>query len=113
MTTPSRSGSLPEADLAAGLAAALVSVLGPVTVDGLIRLSGGASRETWRFDAVAADGTRHRLILRRDPPGRPSRPGGMTLEATAIRAAGDAGLRVPAVLLDDESPSPWRRPESS
>ena len=97
----------PPDDLAAALAAALAGELGPVTVDDLTRLSGGASRETWRFDAVAADGTRQELILRRDPPGRPSRPGGMTLEAVAIRAADDAGLRVPTVVLHGESPSPW------
>ena len=38
----------------------------PVNVDGLRRLSGGASRETWSFDAVAADGTRHGMVLRRE-----------------------------------------------
>ena len=40
----------------------------PVAVDGLARIPGGASRETYRFDATAA-GTVHRLILRRDPGG--------------------------------------------
>jgi aminoglycoside phosphotransferase (APT) family kinase protein len=39
------------------------------TVDGLRRLSGGASRETWSFDAVADGGVRLPLVLRRDPPG--------------------------------------------
>ena len=92
---------------AAELAASLAARLGPVTVDGLTRLSGGASRETWRLDAIEPDGTRHPLILRRDPPGRPSRPGGMTLEALSIRAATMAGLRVPEVLVHSEAPSPW------
>ena len=92
---------------AADLAASLAARLGPVTVEGLARLSGGASRETWRLDAIEDDGTRHPLILRRDPPGRPSRPGGMTLEALSIRAATTAGLRVPEVLVHSESPSPW------
>jgi aminoglycoside phosphotransferase (APT) family kinase protein len=36
-------------------------------VEGLVRLSGGASRETWSFDVVTADGRRVPLILKRDP----------------------------------------------
>ncbi|MDB5433467.1 MAG: phosphotransferase family protein [Caulobacter sp.] len=40
----------------------------PVIVEGLSRIPGGASRETYRFDAVV-DGARRGLILRRDPPG--------------------------------------------
>jgi aminoglycoside phosphotransferase (APT) family kinase protein len=39
---------------------------GPVTVSGLSRIPGGASRETYRFDAEQ-DGVVHRLILRREP----------------------------------------------
>ena len=41
----------------------------PVTVEALTRIPGGASRETYAFDAVAADGARRGLILRRDPVG--------------------------------------------
>jgi aminoglycoside phosphotransferase (APT) family kinase protein len=83
---------------------ALAPALGAgVGVEGLRRLSGGASRETWQFDAVTADGIRHELVLRRDPPGRPSAPGGMALEARALRAAHCAGLPVPVVLVDDAS----------
>ena len=40
----------------------------PVAIEGLARISGGASRETYRFDAVTRSG-RKPLILRRDPPG--------------------------------------------
>jgi len=40
----------------------------PVEVEKLARISGGASRETYRFDAKLASGRRP-LILRRDPPG--------------------------------------------
>ena len=51
----------------AALAAAVSRHLGgDATVDGLRRLSGGASRETWAFDATH-DGTRLALVLRRDP----------------------------------------------
>jgi aminoglycoside phosphotransferase (APT) family kinase protein len=81
------------------LAAALVPLVGPVTIADLARMSGGASRETWSFDAVAADGTRTPLVLRRDPPGRPGEPGATAREAAAIRAAAAAGLAVPDVLL--------------
>jgi aminoglycoside phosphotransferase (APT) family kinase protein len=100
-------------DLAARLADALAPVLGDgVVIEGLERLSGGASRETWRFDAVAPAGagaggggegatTTTELILRRDPPQRLGAEGAMGREAQAIGAAGAAGLRVPAVLLAD------------
>jgi len=40
---------------------------GPSRIEQLVRLSGGASRETWSFDVVGADGSRRELILRRDP----------------------------------------------
>lgn len=70
---------------------------GAVRIEGLRRLTGGASRETWAFTADGRD-----LILRRDPPGRPGVPGSMALEANAIRAAGRAGLPVPEVIVDDD-----------
>jgi aminoglycoside phosphotransferase (APT) family kinase protein len=89
------------------LAAALREVLGTVTIEGLTRLSGGASRETWSFDAIDSRGSRTELVLRRDPPGRPSEPGAMSREARVIRAAGAAGLAVPEVLLSTEEPDLW------
>lgn len=71
------------------LAAALSDVVGaPVT--GLRRLSAGASRETWSFDAGG-----RALVLRRDPPEVP-RPREMALEAECLRAAAAAGVPVPA-----------------
>jgi aminoglycoside phosphotransferase (APT) family kinase protein len=39
----------------------------PVSIEGLRRFHGGAARETYRFDAVMAEGARG-LVLRRDPP---------------------------------------------
>lgn len=89
------------------LAAALRGILGPVTIAGLTRLSGGASRETWAFDAVSPDESRTELILRRDPPGRPSDPGAMSREALVIGQARAAGLAVPEVLLSTEEPDLW------
>ena len=54
-------------ELAQALAAALARELpAPLEIVGLERLTGGASRETWSFDAVDARGERHGLILRRD-----------------------------------------------
>lgn len=40
---------------------------GNVAVEALTRIPGGASRETYAFDAITADGARRGLILRRDP----------------------------------------------
>ncbi|MFA1541389.1 phosphotransferase family protein [Actinomadura monticuli] len=60
-------------------------------ITGLRRLSGGASRETWSFDA---DG--RALILRRDPPGFPD-PAAMGREAGLLASAAAAGVPVPAL----------------
>ena len=84
--------------------------LGPVAVEGVTRLSGGASRETWAFDAVSDDGSRSELILRRDPAGRPSEPGAMGREARAIAAARAARLAVPDVLAWTDEPGLWGTP---
>lgn len=51
------------------IARALEPAVGEVEVEGLRRLTGGASRETWAFDATDTKGVRHELILRRDFPG--------------------------------------------
>lgn len=40
-----------------------------IEIADLRKLSGGASRETWAFDAVGDDGVRRPLILKRDPLG--------------------------------------------
>ncbi len=39
----------------------------PVAITGVKRFHGGSARETFRFDAVRADGRREGLVLRRDP----------------------------------------------
>ncbi|MDQ0376205.1 phosphotransferase family protein [Amycolatopsis thermophila] len=74
------------------LAEALRRRLG-AEITGLRRLSGGASRETWAFEARPGG----RLVLRRDPPGE-GRPEEMALEAALIRAAGEAGVPVPRLV---------------
>ena len=81
---------------------ALAAAVGAERVEGLRRLSGGASRETYSFDAVFADGGRRALILQRERPGSP-RPGRMGTEAAMLRAAAAAGVPVPAVVAADET----------
>ncbi len=80
----------------------LSRLLGGDRIEGLRRLSGGASRETWSFDAVAAGGARRELILRRDPP---SSPKGMALEARLLRAAAVAGVPVPPLVEASDDPA--------
>lgn len=94
-------------NLAAWLTVALVPQLGAVSVSEIVRLSGGASRETWSFDATQPNGSVHRLVLRRDPPSRPGWPGTMGTEARCLRAASQAGLSVPKVLIDTDSAQLW------
>jgi aminoglycoside phosphotransferase (APT) family kinase protein len=67
-----------------------------VTVEGLKRLPGGASREIWLFAARHPDGRTEPLVLRRDPPGHvieSSRAG----EFALLEAADAAGVPVPRV----------------
>lgn len=83
--------------LTRALAARLERVWGTaVRITDLRRLPGGASRETWSFDAHTDEG-RTGLVLRRDPPAVP-RPDGMAREARALRAAADAQVPVPALI---------------
>jgi aminoglycoside phosphotransferase (APT) family kinase protein len=74
----------------------------------LERLSGGASRETWSFDAVKPGGARQPLILKRDPMDRQADkqfegvPGGRLAvdrwtEGRLLQLAGEAGAPVPTV----------------
>ncbi len=75
-----------ETDVAAALAAALKDTFGADTkVAGLRRLSGGASQETWAFNAEHGGGTEE-LILRRAPGGTQASTGtgsGIPLETEA------------------------------
>ncbi|MVZ99113.1 phosphotransferase [Actinomadura sp. LD22] len=69
----------------------LAARLGADVTD-LHRLSGGASRETWSFDA---DG--RALILRRDPPASPDADA-MAREAALLASAARAGVPVPSLV---------------
>src|SRR5579863_5046958 len=68
----------------------------PVGVEGVARLPGGASRETWSFSVRTPTGVSSRYVLRRDPPGAPV--SGLRLEAALLEAAARAHVPVPRVL---------------
>lgn len=75
------------------LAHDLAALLGD-EVTGLVRLSGGASRETWAFDA----GGRPLILQRQRSADTTATP--MATEAAALLAAGAAGVAVPALVAD-------------
>ncbi len=87
-----------EEDLRAALSALASRIdARAIGVDGLQRLSGGATQEIWRFDLILAGG-RTPLILRREPAGRTSVSAvGLETEAALIAAAGAKGVPVPPV----------------
>jgi aminoglycoside phosphotransferase (APT) family kinase protein len=79
------------------LGSALADVLGATSVSDLTRLSGGASRETFRF---VADG--RPLILQRQRGGDIR---DMGVEADVLRAARNAGVPVAEVVANSAEPS--------
>lgn len=75
---------------------------GPVRIEGMERIFGGASRETCRFDAIRGD-VRHALILRRDQAAALIDTE-RKLEFAAYRTFTDTAVPVPrAVLLEEGS----------
>src|SRR5262245_54443622 len=90
------------------LASSLETVLAAERVSGLRRLSGGASRETWAFDASfgSSDAARS-LILQRQREGSER---DMGLEATLLRVARAGGVRVPEVVAASTDPGPLGAP---
>lgn len=94
------------AEVLPGLTAFVAEQTGaPVTIQNLARLSGGASRETWSFDArISRPGGEELIeaIFRCDPiKGVPSMPG-RVLEYHLIKAAWDEGVVVPEPLWDGD-----------
>jgi aminoglycoside phosphotransferase (APT) family kinase protein len=88
-------------ELSAALAGVVGRALGTeAAIDNPRALTGGASRSTWAFDAVTADGRRS-LILRIGPPDDVHAP--MELEAHVQAAAAAAGAPVPRILTADNS----------
>jgi len=73
---------------------------GATGVIAAVRLSGGASQETWSFDIVHPGGNIG-AILRRAPQGygaAPARAAGLNAEALLMQLAHDAGVPSPRVL---------------
>jgi aminoglycoside phosphotransferase (APT) family kinase protein len=75
------------------LADDLSGLLEGAEITDLARLSGGASRETWRFHADGLD----RVVQRQ----RAGDERDMMVEAAVVSAAGEAGVPVPALLCAD------------
>lgn len=95
-------GSGATAGLAEALETALEPELGPVAVEELRRLSGGASRETWSFVAApSGGGDVHRLVLQRTRGGLRDgmRGPSMATEDVLLQAARDHGVPVPPVVV--------------
>jgi aminoglycoside phosphotransferase (APT) family kinase protein len=96
-----------------GLAEAIATYLSrawnePVTVEKLARISGGASRETYRFDAVTAAGSQP-LILRRDPPGSLIETD-RRAEFLALKSFHGRGVAAPEPLILEEQGAELERP---
>lgn len=87
-----------EARIADGLARLAAKSRPDSVVQGLRRLSGGATQEIWRFEVASPEGCSTK-ILRRAPRGDrlSAEAVGLDIEARLIRAAGDHGVPVPAV----------------
>jgi len=100
MPDKAQTASAGEGTFAINLEATIRRVLpGTDGVANLRRLSGGASQETWQFDAVGKAGAR-RLILRRAPGGerQSETAAGLETEAALIDLAGKAGVPEPPVV---------------
>lgn len=99
----------PSNDLAEALGAYLSRIGGrPTRIENLARISGGASRETYRFDAVTPDG-RQGLIVRRDPPGSLIDTD-RRLEFMAIRSFEGRGVAAPKALALEPEGAELGRP---
>jgi aminoglycoside phosphotransferase (APT) family kinase protein len=95
--------------LADQLAAYLTRTSGiPTVVENLARISGGASRETYRYDAIAG-GERGGYILRRDPPGSLIDTD-RRLEFLAIRSFEGKGVAAPKAVVLEQAGAELERP---
>ncbi|MGH6955369.1 MAG: phosphotransferase family protein [Caulobacteraceae bacterium] len=99
--------------MSAPLAESLATYLGrtwgeAVAIESLARISGGASRETYRFDAVTRAG-RKPLILRRDPPGSLIETDRRS-EFLALKSFHGRGVAAPEPLILEEEGAELERP---
>ncbi|MBR2174549.1 MAG: phosphotransferase family protein, partial [Sphingopyxis sp.] len=86
-------------DVAAFLPALMARIVGPGTLSGLTRLSGGANMESFAFDWAGRGGP-GAYVLRRAPSAdyMADRPFGHVDEAALVMAAFDAGVKAPHVV---------------
>lgn len=100
----------PSAFVENALPGILEPVLGPVEVVGFTRLTAGANRETYSFDAKVLDGTEvHELILQRDRGGVERLIGTCAREAEVLKCAASAGVPVAEVVISADVPNPLER----
>ncbi len=89
-------------DAVAEMTAGIRAVMNAESVEHLRRLSGGASRETWRFEADGID-----YVLQRVRNGMPN---GLGAEPAVLRAAFQAGAPVPELVVDGSLRTELERP---
>jgi aminoglycoside phosphotransferase (APT) family kinase protein len=82
-------------ELAEPLSAFMARAVGPGTLGGLTRLSGGANMESWAFDWAGES-----YVLRRAPSAEfmQGRPYGHDVEAVLVQAAYTGGVKAPQVV---------------
>lgn len=95
---PSEGGGDLAEDLGRLVSAALAEP--ELRIEELRRVSGGASRETWSFDAVGPSIGRRSLILQRRRPGPTIAGPTMAAEDGLLAAAADAGVPVAPTVVD-------------
>ena len=78
--------------LEAFLIRTLSEPLGVVAVSDLVRLTGGANRETWSFDGEDAEGNTSELILQVDREGLDRLIGTCSREAQIVKKAAEKYL---------------------
>lgn len=91
-------------DLAQSIGDVLAPTLGSVEIVELTRLTAGANRETWSFDAVAAD-ERTPLILQMERGVDPAHAGACARDGMVLRAVAAAGAPVPEVVASGDLPN--------
>jgi aminoglycoside phosphotransferase (APT) family kinase protein len=89
----------------------LTAVFEGCAVEDVVRLSGGASRDTYGFDIVHEDGARDSLILQSQRAGMTARAGaGMATEAVLLQEAWKCGVPVAELVASGGAESPLGAP---
>ncbi len=92
-----------DVDFETNLARAIKKYIAPdAAMENLVRLTAGASQETWSFDAVVA-GEHTGLVLRRPPRGVPEsveRAEKQQAEVRVLKIAFDCGVLCPKILFE-------------